>query len=125
VACPFFLPLARLNNDQWIHAPRLPLGDVYRGECRASAEPFEPAEQEQRELCNCGYAHGRCTRFPEGAPDAARFSLIEDSKVVWIVERDHSPIEFGFDEPRDEILAAQRRAFLESHRRRLAIAAGA
>ena len=148
MACPFFLPIARLTTEDWIHAPRLPLGDPYRGECRVPvespqpAEParegfepsqlaeraaFEPTENEQRELCNCGYARGRCQRFPADAPDAVRFSMTADSKLVWILERDHAPIEFGFTDElsigalQNEVLREQARAFIETYRRKSAV----
>lgn len=98
--CVFFYPVALLDRGDWIHAPRLPLGDPYRGTCHAVPnQPFEPAESEQRELCNCGYARDRCDRIPPGAPDAVRFSVSDEAhgrlQITWAIERDHSPIEFG------------------------------
>ena len=64
MACPFFLPLARVDAEEWIHAPRLTLIDEYRGACRVG-DVFEPEQSAQRDVCNCGYASGRCDRFPE------------------------------------------------------------
>lgn len=119
VACPFFLPVERVNEPRWIHAPRLPLGDRYRGLCRArSGESFEA----QGDACNCGYARGVCDRFPEETQaDAVRFSIRagDPLKLIYIVERSHAPVEHGLVGDRDanEILTAQARAFAESHAR--------
>jgi hypothetical protein len=94
------MPVERLESMDWIHAPRLPLGDAYRGVCHARPhELFDPAEADQRDLCNCGYARDRCGRLPAGAPDAVRFSVISDAagrvRIIWVMEKDHSPGEFG------------------------------
>jgi len=108
----------------------MPLGDAYRGSCCSDpSQPFVPQEEIQRDLCNFGYARGRCDRFrgevPGGKADAVRFS-IADERLIWVRERDHSPVEHGVLEleqaPEDAILAAQARAFVASHRRRLAVA---
>jgi hypothetical protein len=126
--CPFFFPVARLDRGDWIHAPRLPLGDPYRGVCHAiPAELFEPPESDQRELCNCGYARGKCGRIPLEAPDAVRFSVVDDSdgrlKITWVVEKDHMPLDFGIVECAEgsmagfnALLAAQADAFVRSYR---------
>jgi hypothetical protein len=94
------MPVERLETIEWIHAPRLPLGDAYRGVCHAQPNDlFAPAESDQRDLCNCGYARDRCGRLPAGAPDALRFSVIGDAggrvRIIWVIEKDHSPLEFG------------------------------
>ncbi len=98
--CPWFLPVTRLTSDEWIHAPRMPLGDPFSGVCKARADdPFIPKDPELRELCNCGYARGRCDRFPPDSADAIRFSVIQKSettiRVAWAVECAHAPKEFG------------------------------
>lgn len=140
MACPFFVPSRRLENAGWVRPPRLPLGDPFGGACHVHpADIVEPPESRQRELCNCGYARGRCDRFPGGdAADAVRFSVTEDSPtrllVVYVVEKDHSPVEFGTleylvaDARLDgsvisDVLAQQARAFLESYLRRRALSA--
>jgi hypothetical protein len=133
VPCPFFVPEQRLEPGPWANPPRLPLGDAYSGSCRARAgELHRPAEAHLRELCNCGYARGRCDRFPAGeAADAVRFSVTPGQagrmRLVYIFERDHAPashgaFEFAADEdllpvPADELLARQARAFVESYLR--------
>lgn len=126
MACPFFMPVERADEIGWIHAPRLPLGDRYRGWCQS--RPGERFEAEG-DLCNCGYARGLCDRFPSESPgDAVRFSTIADYpgrlRLVYIVERSHAPAEHGsFEYPSElpignERLMAQARAFAESHLRR-------
>ena len=127
MACPFFLPVRRLDSGGWNPAPRLPLGDAYGGSCHALARsPFEPPEEIQRDLCNCGYARRRCSHFPDnGAADAVRFSVTGDQDgrvtLVYILEKDHAPIEHGLIVDgaigAGEPLASQARAFVESYRR--------
>jgi hypothetical protein len=124
------MPVAHLDQDLWILPPRLPLNDAHRGLCHATSEPFEPPERSQRELCNCGYARGRCETFPtETVADAVRFSITGERDgivhLVFIMERDYAPSEHGLldysiaesrvmNSP-SEILAAQARAFLASY----------
>ena len=132
---PLFVPSRRLEIAGWVRPPRFPLGDPFGGACHAQpAEIVEPPEARQRELCNCGYARTRCDRFPGGsAADAVRFSVTDDTPtrllVVYVVEKDHAPSEFGtleyavadarLDGPRiSDILVQQARAFLESYLRR-------
>lgn len=136
MACPFFVPLRRLDQGDhsgpWLNPPRLPLGEAYHGICQALAtEPFEPPESAQRELCNCGYARGRCDRFPAGSQaDAVRFSVRRDRRarleIVYILEKNHSPAEHGVFEylvgearmiglPSHLRLEEQARAFLASY----------
>lgn len=125
------MPVERLETTDWIHAPRLPLGDAYRGVCHSQPQdPFEPVESDQRDLCNCGYARDRCSRLPPEAPDAVRFSVIGDTggrvRIVWVIEKDHSPVEFGALEYADgklafenfsatPLLTAQATAFIHSY----------
>jgi hypothetical protein len=132
VACPFFVPSRRLEVSGWIRPPRFPLGDAFGGTCHARpTEVLEPPEPHQRELCNCGYAQGRCDRFPGGdSPDAVRLSVTEDTparlSLVYVIEKDHVPVEHGtleyavadarLDGPViSDILAQQAQAFLESY----------
>jgi hypothetical protein len=125
------MPVERLESAGWLHAPRLPLGDAYRGVCHARPHDlFDPAESDQRDLCNCGYARDRCGRLPADAPDAVRFSVIGDDggrvRIIWVIEKDHSPVEFGTMDYADgelsskrssatPLLAAQATAFIHSY----------
>ena len=135
MACPFFVPSRRLETTGWTRPPRFPLGDLFCGTCHAQPSTVaEPPEAHQRELCNCGYAGGRCDRFPGGnAADAVRFSVTDDTPnrllVVYVVEKNHAPVEFGTLEyvvadsslggPLiSDVLTQQARAFLESYLRR-------
>ncbi len=49
----------------------------------------------QREVCNCGYARGLCAHFPNDAnADAVRFSIVGE-RLIYILEKDHAPLEHG------------------------------
>jgi len=132
VACPFFVPSRRLEIAGWVRPPRFPLGDPFGGACHARpADVVEPPEARQRELCNCGYARGRCDRFPgDSAADAVRFSVTDETPtkvlLVYVIEKDHAPAGHGALEyliedarldgpPISDILQQQARAFLESY----------
>ena len=137
--CPFFLPLRRVDESgRWEHAPRWPLIDLYFGVCRAPSknvpgEVIEADESIQRDLCNCGYARGRCDRFPDDATaDAVRFSVVSEAegvlRIIWVVEREHVPVEHReleysvasgafVEPPSSDIVLAQARAFVESYLR--------
>ena len=132
MACPFFAPSHRLEFTGWARPPRFPLGDAFRGACHAlPSVVFEPPEAHQREVCNCGYARGRCDRFPHGsAGDAVRFSVTGQTSsrlsMIYVVEKDHAPAEHGTLEfaladlslagpPIGDVLAQQARAFVESY----------
>ncbi len=112
------MPSARVDAGEWLHAPRLTLIDEYRGTCHA-AGVFEPDDSAQRDVCNCGYASGRCDRFPEGSNDAVRFSMIGE-QILYVFEKDHLPVSHGMivEAEASRILAAQARAFAESFRLR-------
>ena len=137
MACPYFLPSIRIEPGAWVLPPRMPLGDAFAGSCHARRdEILEPTESQIRELCNCGYARGRCDRFPpEGGGDAVRFSICSDRNgrvgLVYIIEKGHAPMESGgleyvVDEAvfavavENELLLEQAKAFLTSYLRRRA-----
>ena len=104
-----------MDPGEWIHAPRLPLIDLYRGRCRAG-DPVELEEAVQREICNWGCARGKCGRVPAEGPDAVRFSMI-DGRVVYVFEQECAPVEHGVaDGNEPEVLRAQIGAFEASWR---------
>ena len=121
MACPFFQPVKRLDAGGWDPPPRLPLGDAWSGFCLAPATgSFEPPESVQRDLCNCGYARGRCAHFPaDHEADAVRFAAqdreTDARRIIYILEKDHVPVAFGeFRElEHGAAIVAQARAFLE------------
>ena len=137
MACPFFAPSRRLENTDWVLPPRYPLGDLFSGTCHASASNLTEGHHE--ECCNFGYARTRCDRFPgDNAPDAVRFSVTDDTPtkllVVYVVEKDHAPVEHGTLEyavadarldgpPISEVLVQQARAFIDSYLNRRALSA--
>jgi hypothetical protein len=105
LACPFFMPVHRLENGTWLHAGRLPLGSGWTGECTAPGHEGEtPSHDELRELCNLGYAQG-CLRLPPDRMwDAVRFAArtVSDAngdrariQVRYVCEREHRPAEHG------------------------------
>jgi hypothetical protein len=104
----------------------LPLGGAWAGTCTAGCTR-DPTESIQREICNSGYARGRCDHFPEGGvADAVRFSVTAGGRLIYILEKDHAPIEHGeIDGMTDtrEPLASLARAFWETHRKTPASAA--
>ena len=106
MACPFFMPVERLQNGAWLHASRLPLGCGWTGHCTAPGHHGEaPSQQELQEFCNLGYAES-CARLPpERAWDSVRFgakaiaSATNETRgriqVRYICERGHRPAEHG------------------------------
>jgi hypothetical protein len=78
----------------------MPLGGAWSGICRAApAGEWRPDSNVQQQLCNFGYARGKCPRVPAGAPDAVRFSISDDRegliRIYWVMEKDHSPFAHG------------------------------
>ena len=128
MACPFFWPGELLDSSRWARAPRYPLGAAWNGTCHANPiDVIRPEEQQMREVCNCGYARPRCSRFPADTKgDAVRFSIIsrEGDRVCMIyayesqgAPRSHGTLNFFVDSERfegsdDKLLQAQARAFL-------------
>jgi len=86
MACPYFYPLAKAEVDR--QPARSPLGVLYRGKC-------EMGGGADQEICNFGYARGECNAFPPNAEaDAVRFAAIA-GKLIFILEKNHSPIRHG------------------------------
>jgi hypothetical protein len=99
--------------------------------CTAAESALEPSLPVLRDLCNTGYARGRCDRFPSTAEsDAARFSIARDEPdgvtVIFILERDYAPFSHltaryevasrSFDPQfSGEAIAEQAQCFIESY----------
>ena len=104
MACPFFMPIEKLENGAWSHPERLPLGCGWGGHCTAPGHEGEvPALNVLEDFCNLGYA-GVCSWMPqERAWDAVRFAVVAPadgvrSRVVqlqYACERAHRPVEHG------------------------------
>jgi hypothetical protein len=105
VACPFFMPMEKLDNGTWVHAGRLPLGCGWSGQCMAPGYMGEVPSEEQLHDCNLGYAE-KCARLPrERKLDSVRFgarTVFDERRgtgsyiqVRYIGERDHCPVEHG------------------------------
>ena len=117
MACPFFMPTAKLENGAWPHPARLPLGSGWSGHCTAPGHYGEVPEPDTLEqFCNLGYA-GNCSRLPQERPwDAVRFAIAaqgeEDTshtrrpcpegetrssilQLRYVCERAHRPVEHG------------------------------
>lgn len=100
VACPFFFPIAKLDDGSWLHPFRLPLGGGWQGQCCAPGQDdCEPTREELREFCNMGYARA-CPRLPkERTADAVRFSVTRDVGaqllLCFVCELDHRPAGHG------------------------------
>ncbi len=113
MACPYFMPLAKMENGNWPHPARLPLGCGWSGECTAPGhEQQTPAQDVLEAFCNLGYASGCTWAPPERVWDAVRFAVNaplgsrEKSlapsdgaarvlHLTYICEREHLPVEHG------------------------------
>jgi hypothetical protein len=112
LACPYFMPVARLENGSWPHPARLPLGSGWTGHCTAPGHENEMPPQDIVEaFCNLGYATG-CTWAPQQRTcDSVRFAvaapIARDKRnaaldpparilrLTYVCERDHRPGEQG------------------------------
>src|SRR3954465_3694980 len=55
LACPFFMPVAKLENGSWPHPARLPLGCGWTGHCTAPGhEQAVPSQDVVESFCNLG-----------------------------------------------------------------------
>jgi hypothetical protein len=115
LACPYFMPVARLENGSWSYPARLPLGSGWCGSCTAPGHEGElPPKDVLEAFCNLGYA-SRCSWSPPlRVWDAVRFavSVPRDSAMPvearnvgasparvlllrYVCERDYRPVEHG------------------------------
>jgi len=110
MACPYFMPVERLENGAWPHPSRLPLGGGWNGHCTAPGHDGEvPAQDVLEKFCNLGYADG-CLRAPVSrAADAVRFAVVAPAeagrpdsaskntvlRLSYVCERSHRPVDHG------------------------------
>ncbi len=115
LACPYFMPVTRLESGSWPHPARLPLGGGWCGHCTAPGhEDKVPAQDVLEAFCNLGYASGCCwspsdrvwdaVRFAVSAPlDPAVRSVPQNIATVparilvlrYVCEKDHRPMDSG------------------------------
>ena|SRR5436189_4864821 len=99
MACPFFIPVVRVNDLALPHPARLPLGASWRGTCSAPGHELSTPDNVELESCNLGYAKS-CPRLPEQRScDSVRFAVARDSttkiSLQFVLEAAHLPVEHG------------------------------
>jgi hypothetical protein len=111
LACPYFMPLEKLEGGNWQHPARLPLGGGWIGHCTAPGHKGEvPAQNILEAFCNLGYACDCAWAPRERASDAVRFAVLAPSianahreneqtmrsiRICFVCERNHRPIKRG------------------------------
>lgn len=105
------MPLERLENGNWPHPARLPLGCGWTGHCTAPGHEGQvPTHDILEAFCNLGYASS-CTWAPaQRAWDAVRLSVSTPGdgdnrkgsstparvlRLLYVCERDHRPVSHG------------------------------
>ena len=101
------MPVSKLDNGNWPHPARLPLGSGWSGVCTAPGHEGEsPAQDVLEKFCNLGYA-GDCAWSPQQRTcDAVRFCVSAPDErtaqsparvlhLIYVCERDHHPIAHG------------------------------
>lgn len=102
MACPYFYPISR--NSDGKQPARAPLGVLYQGRCEAGGDA-------RHEACNFGYARHTCDAFPANSEaDAVRFTNL-DGKILFILEKDYSPVRHGSVDMLEGALARQAEVF--------------
>jgi len=114
LACPYFMPVEKLENGSWPHPARLPLGGGWGGHCTSPGHEGErPAQDVLEAFCNLGYADccawapkhrvWDAVRFAVSAPaasakarDAASGRAAQILNLKYVCERDHRPVESGY-----------------------------
>jgi hypothetical protein len=95
VACPYFYPTEEVDFAARPRPARAPLGTIYQGVCHARTEAVIPTEGLIYEPCNFGYGRGSCPWFPaDASADAVHFTEFRGG-VIFILEKDHVPVEHG------------------------------
>lgn len=110
MACPYFMPVARLENGSWPHPARLPLGAGWCGNCTAPGHEGQTPSQDVLEaFCNLGYASScawspadrtwDAVRFAVSAPNDPRLKRNDVAGRIlvlrYVCEKSHLPVEHG------------------------------
>ena len=115
MACPYFMPVEKMENGSWPHPSRLPLGCGWKGHCTAPGhEEQVPSQGVLEAFCNLGYASSCAWAPTQRLWDSVRFAAIaplerkargksfiapdEPARVLrltYVCERDHCPVEHG------------------------------
>jgi hypothetical protein len=107
------MPVAKLENGNWQHPDRLPLGSGWSGHCTAPGHEGElPSQRALESFCNLGYAKS-CEWSPqERHCDSIRFGVTAPAtnnnhagkassahgrtlRVIYSCEHDHHPVANG------------------------------
>ena len=108
--CPYFYPQIPVSGGVRILA-RVPLGVLYEGDCHAAPVVRMRLAADH---CNFGYGKRSCEHFPGDADaDAVRFSISASRDVVWILEKDFTPLRHGPIKDASPIVRRQAEVFLE------------
>ena len=112
MACPYFMPVAKLENGNWPHPARLPLGAGWSGHCTAPGhEESVPSQGVLESFCNLGYA-SNCSWTPQqrfcdsvcfaiaaperkSSPYTTLAAPVRILRVTYVYERDHRPAAQG------------------------------
>ncbi len=113
------MPVEKLENGNWPHPARLPLGAGWSGHCTAPGhEGKTPSQDVVEAFCNLGYASGCCWTPAERVWDAVRFAVSAPPDAMglnkarnkraeatpepanalflrYVCEREHLPVEHG------------------------------
>ena len=117
--CPYFYPVAASAAGGDPQPARTPLGRLYDGDCHVNPDHPRAADRKtMRDSCNFGYGQGHCQSFPQDSEaDAVRFSLSATRELVWILEKNFSPVRHGGMQDADRIVRKQAEVFLENYER--------
>jgi hypothetical protein len=89
LACPYFMPIAKLENGNWPHPARLPLGCGWSGHCTAPGhEDAIPSQDVLQAFCNLGYGNSCGWAPAERRWDAVRFAVVSPARS----SREQDPI---------------------------------
>lgn len=108
------MPVEKLENGNWPHPARLPLGGGWCGHCTAPGhESHVPSQDVLEAFCNLGYASSCAWAPRDRAWDAIRFAVTVPSevrerrsqagkadaattiRVAYVCERSHRPVQHG------------------------------